>query len=82
MQMLPSKQEESAKEGHRKKTYKREVAVLVFSVCLGWSMYTGDKAFLDVTFIPTIFLLASALGLHEVSTNMRGGLDKWRKGSL
>lgn len=56
----------------RTKTGKREISLVIFAVCLGWSMYSGDKAFMEMTFIPTLMMLTGALGMHEWTENIKG----------
>jgi hypothetical protein len=70
--ILPPTMEVMPPKGLRQKTYKRELSFIIFAVCLGWYMWSGSIPFLEVTFIPTLFLVASAFGLQEFSTNMKG----------
>jgi len=54
----------------RRKSGKREFTGLTFLGCLGWSMYTGDQAFLDTTFAPSLLAVTAAFGIHEYSENI------------
>jgi hypothetical protein len=56
----------------REKTYKREISLAIFLGCLFWSIWSGSTEFLEITFMPTLFNLGVAMGLHEYSRNIIG----------